>query len=65
MKKSEVAALRTASTYTFWALWDSGGLATDAGALNTITLELPPAEEVVVDESVEEPEKKWYESKIA
>ena len=48
LKNSDVEALRTATTYTLWSLWDSDGLATDAGAENTITFELPPALEQVV-----------------
>lgn len=68
LKNSEVEALRTATSYTLWSLWDKDGLATDAGAMNTITLELPPAPEVVVpDKEIPEevvPDKpKWYESK--
>ena len=50
LKNSEVEALRTDTTYTFWSLWDKDGLATDAGAMNTITFELPPAPEEVVPE---------------
>ena len=68
LKNSEVEALRTATTYTFWSLWDKDGLATDTGAMNTITFELPPApeEEVPGEEIPKEvvPDKpKWYERK--
>jgi hypothetical protein len=67
LKNSEVEALQTATTYTLWSLWGDSDLATDAGALNTITFELPPVpEEEVPDEEVPEEKvdkPKWYERK--
>ncbi len=53
LKKSEVEALRTATTYRLWSLWGHDGKATDAGAMNTITFEIPE-EEVVPDEEEED-----------
>lgn len=64
LKNSDVEALRTATTYTLWSLWSSLSTATDAGAMNTITLEFPPVpEEEDPDEEVPEEKAKWYESK--
>ena len=62
---SEFDAFTAATTFNFWALWDSDGLVTDAGALNGTPLPSPPGEEPVEEESVEEPKKKWFESKTA
>ena len=60
LTNSDYEEFKDATTFTFWSVWDGSGYVTDAGAENTYV-----KEESVEEESVEEPGKKWFESKTA